>query len=1820
MNYINSNQQQESSAIYSKINLWKDSLLDTSRRNRMINYKETKRSTLKICEPSIKELFNKLAVAEKTLTFKRSVDMKSDVRTYYMLSLLKTLSYDIPVFIGDIKANCNIANQEKTLKNLRQRARLAQEEQGINILYLSFGFIEWRYEEKIVRSPLLMMPVRIGLRSLNAPYTLCKDDDEIEVNPTLSYLFSQNYGINLPEFQLQNGESLEKYFEEIENLVDKKGWKLIREVSLDVMSFLKITMYHDLNDNMEKLTNNQIIKAICGEHNDITKLPTDINRLNLDETKPEEWYEILDSDASQGKAIYLSKRNCSFVMQGPPGTGKSQTITNIIAQALGEGKKVLFVAEKSAALDVVRKRLTEVNLDRFCLSLHNHKVNKKEIIEDIVSNLKLSEKFVNNEDYVSLNKLSQTREYLNDYVTQLHQKITPFNTSLYEIIGKLSKLENIKDIDFNIDNILGISKEEYYTFLSSIENFEMSLLNLDGKISDNPWHGIAITTCNQEYKEKLCADIQELLTLLQTVKDFKLSFEEISSAVISDTWDKIQKEVEFIEDLMRLPKYYLSVLNDNKTRNNLVNRAKKEREDFEQENAYGQKFSELIKNFEAKWNVNEINFSLDDIKTVFFEIKNITNVINVSDCNLLLEKISNVIKIIKEMSHDYQAVNNMFKIGDEDSIRNIKKLSQLLTILLSNPKINYYLLNIDNYQDYKDKVSEIRIHQNILNSRIEELKCEWNPDLFKLDVDEMLERFITEYDGIFFYRFNKNYKSDIKKFMLCSKKVLDNFSKNDAINLLMKLKNINFEKAWFVDNKHKFETLFPNDYKGIETDCDKLIDSINAVVAISNLFEYNVIPQNIKDTISNIQNDSLLTLELKKYLDLLSNDKIEECVNVIKTVNNNFDDNLSLKNELLVSFENQIENISEKIAIIKTFKNTTTLTTDDIKLMIDYASNINNYLTWFLNHIPNILTELNFNYKNETIRDNIENSKIILENYIPFLQKKKSQELRTLFDIRYDGINTNWKSIVDDIEKFEALRKTSNFSNLLGIKERILNDNNYNEFKNNLASEIGKLKEILKKSEPVIEYFSELFPKDKIKQISFDMIMWNCYSRLENIDLLDKWLSCKRAKSECDDLGLSNFTDKILEYDNTIFDIQKVFERGFYRKLLNSAILKYKLNSVENFNSSIYKQKLNSFVSNDVSQLKLSVERIYEHNLKYFPQQNIFSNLDSEVRILTHENEKKRRVKPIRKLFNEIPNLLLTLKPCLMMSPLSVAHFLNADEFNFDIVIFDEASQIFPEDAIGAIFRGKQIIIAGDTKQLPPTNFFLSNSSSDGEEFDDDDENFEDEVYDSILEEAASVFPNITLLWHYRSKYEGLIAFSNKEIYKNELITFPSVNENKPNTGVELIYVEDGEYISGGKNCNIPEAKKCVELVKEHIINYPNRSLGIIAFSSKQQDVILQEIQKFREENEQYENFFSEDKEEAFFVKNLENVQGDERDTIIFSICYGKTKEQKEKGKAMALRFGPLGRAGGERRLNVAITRAKVNIKLVSSIKPEDINIQKTESIGIRMLRSYIEYAKNSSNYSNSREYINIHDDFVDTIYNFLSELGYSVKKNIGYSNCKIDLAVENPQNQGEFVVGIECDGKNYTLSQTARDRFRLRGSILSSMGWNMYHVWSKEWYNNPKQERENLLKFINYEIKKRNKESLQITTNVDSSNNNNEQNIAEENTSNIQNNDNVTVVSNDNNIHTDVHENNINNNSSLNVRNSSNDICEELLARGFNIIDNRNASKIIWVLYQDDKVNEFEKLMRDFKVDYRLYKRGPIATNYKPSWLIIIKGANNGR
>ena len=506
------------------------------------------------------------------------------------------------------------------------------------------------------------------------------------------------------------------------------------------------------------------------------------------------------------------------------------------------------------------------------------------------------------------------------------------------------------------------------------------------------------------------------------------------------------------------------------------------------------------------------------------------------------------------------------------------------------------------------------------------------------------------------------------------------------------------------------------------------------------------------------------------------------------------------------------------------------------------------------------------------------------------------------------------------------------------------------------------------------------------------------------------------------------------------------FESSYRGKMLDEILSADPL--LAKFNGANHDESVKRFREFDAKSQQLAQEAVIQRLSDRMPFRDAKCPKKSELGILRHECEKKMRHKPIRQLLAEIPTLAPALKPCFLMSPLSVAQYLPPDTDPFDLIVFDEASQIPVWDAIGVIARGKQLIVVGDPKQMPPTSFFQK-ADTEGE---DDDEAVQEDM-ESILDEclAAGVFSS-HLNWHYRSRHESLIAFSNHNYYDDRLYTFPAANRS-PSLGVRFQFVADGIYDRKASRTNEKEARALVDWVFDHVKapGYKPRSVGVVTFSEAQKDLIEGLFEERREKDPSIESFFSDENPEPFFVKNLENVQGDERDVILFSVGYAADKDGK-----LAMNFGPLNRTGGERRLNVAVTRAKEQVVVFASIHGSQIDLSRTSAVGAAHLKSFLEFAEKGSDAA-PQAAAKDNGAFPKAVAEFLRGKGYEVDECVGTGACRIDLAVKKP-GADDYLLAIECDGPSYASQLTVRDRDQLRPSVLKSLGWKLTRLWSVDW------------------------------------------------------------------------------------------------------------------------------------------------------------------
>jgi very-short-patch-repair endonuclease len=470
---------------------------------------------------------------------------------------------------------------------------------------------------------------------------------------------------------------------------------------------------------------------------------------------------------------------------------------------------------------------------------------------------------------------------------------------------------------------------------------------------------------------------------------------------------------------------------------------------------------------------------------------------------------------------------------------------------------------------------------------------------------------------------------------------------------------------------------------------------------------------------------------------------------------------------------------------------------------------------------------------------------------------------------------------------------------------------------------------------------------------------------------------------------------------------------------------------------------VNDFKQLDRSRLQVASDRVRRaHAERTIMAMNQFPGQEALIR---SEAAKSRRHKPLRKIFAEAPEVLTAVCPCWMASPLSVSQLISATGA-FDYVIFDEASQVLPEDAVPAILRGKHVIVAGDSKQLPPTTFFAAAD-------DDDDDDPDATAYESLLDMMIPFVKGFHLNWHYRSRDESLIAFSNHHIYDDRLVTFPGPGGKIAMSHVQVSYIPGAD---GQEESSAEEVNEVVRQILAHAKSRPDQTLGVITMGVKHANRIQALLDRELTHHPELAEFFDTGKLERFFVKNLERVQGDERDVIILSVGYGK-----DRAGNLPLRFGPILSAGGRRRLNVATTRAKVQITAVSSFAYSDIDSTKVRpGTGLEFLKNYLQYAASGGKILSSGDLTNEPmNDFEADVAEALNAKGISVVPQVGCSRYRIDLAAVHPTEPGRYVLAIECDGATYHSSYTARDRDRLRQQQLENLGWRFHRIWSTDWF-----------------------------------------------------------------------------------------------------------------------------------------------------------------
>ena len=590
--------------------------------------------------------------------------------------------------------------------------------------------------------------------------------------------------------------------------------------------------------------------------------------------------------------------------------------------------------------------------------------------------------------------------------------------------------------------------------------------------------------------------------------------------------------------------------------------------------------------------------------------------------------------------------------------------------------------------------------------------------------------------------------------------------------------------------------------------------------------------------------------------------------------------------------------------------------------------------------------------------------------------------------------------------------------------------------------------------------FDTLTDHDDQASLSADWFIW-LQTRLAvwqtGSDGLREWCFWVAARERAVTAGLQPLAEAIEQGAVTPGNAVETFEKAFYQAAANWIICREP--ALGEFSGMVFEEKIRQFQVAGERFEQLTRQEIFARLAARLPQFDSAASQNPELGILLRAIKSNGRGLAIRRLFETLPGLLPKLAPCMLMSPISVAQYLDPAQPLFDLVVFDEASQMPTSEAAGAMARGRSVIIVGDPRQLPPTSFFSANSN--------DDENLVAEDLESVLDDCLALpLPQMHLLWHYRSRHESLIAFSNRQFYENRLLTFPSPNDRV--SKVTLVPV-DGVYDRGRSKQNVAEAQAVVSEIVRRLEDpvLSAQSIGVVTFSSIQQNLIedlLTEVFRSRPalEEKALQGL------EPVFIKNLENVQGDERDVILFSVGYGPDATGR-----VSMNFGPINRDGGWRRLNVAVSRARSEMVVFSAIKPEQLDVSRTSSEGVAGLRAFLEFARRGRQAVAARDAVAGQAGLAAQVAAALEENGYQTQLLVGTSGYRIDIGVVHPGREGEYILGILCNGSAYRDARTTRDREVLQRNILNQLGWRLHQVWAIDWWENPAKEVRRILQRI---------------------------------------------------------------------------------------------------------------------------------------------------
>ncbi len=1667
-------------------------LLDLSKRNRLLNFKETARS-IRIVDALPEQVFKTLVTDSKSMSLLYDESEETEksgklAQEDFVIKAVEELTSQDEKEKADRTHHHDLNLQtpytatilERRCSRLLRDSKTAIEETGSNFLFLNIGVLEWYDDEEsdiCYRAPLILIPVQLERGKVDKEnncytYKLSYTEEDIETNLSLA-LKLDNDGIILPE--LDEHVEPQKYLEEVSQLINhKKRWRVVPDMVIGMFSFAKILMYKDLDSQkwpsgFSNIIENKKIREVLRVKETFTDTDSVIydDEYEIDGNQDAEKIPlILDADSSQHSVIVDALSARDLVVEGPPGTGKSQTIANLIASALYEGKSVLFIAEKKAALEVVRRRLDLSGLGDFCLELHSTKTQKGKLREDIKKRIKRHFKRPEDLKYLS-EDLARERDKLREYINLMNKVAGPSGEKVYEIMWKAERwraeLPDNQKIFFSIESALSLTRSNIHDRITALTEFVHLFLEIP-QSAVNTFSGFKPTNIYPGDEHSLKLSLLSLIELTEditkfldsVISDHKFPFDKTLSKAISIS--EIKKE-----PLARVPDNFEQSVVSKLVNSSAIQAIYKLKDDIVV-------YNDLIATVE-NYLIGYHSLSVDRIAELKIMVESIES-FGYADHSFgflhnLITEAEKTIKLLLELKTIAHAVQDVL-IEQISDLAHFRILISLMDMILNAPPD----IDMNGHTAYMSPAAP-QVFKDMKNEAVELKKKIDNSATFfhlsRLPHYTNLRQIasdLKQYSGSFFSFLSPTLK---KLRRAISGFVVDGVSVKhpQMVSNLYEIADL-LEKAEHLALDLELKRVLGPLFKGINTERDRIEGYIIWTQSLRAIVDSQAFAEKIVDNISHCRD-----LSSKYYAKTKSIvDEIDGLLEKLFIVKPDLSHAMQADESLLLLCEvcktqNKVPTgrLMDKpmCGRCKTLLNIP-------KLSIDEAITKNQKLIEHLRAALDVLTPFVAN-DDMTIND----VRRALDKYLEADHVLKlingNSRCKRIFGCFFKGIETDVHHLCSLADWVSNLLNNASMSGK--ITEWLLSDKTPQRllvladcitvFEDYLTLHSDVLKEI----EKLGEIDEKVFFGQYVKDVEIAKIAEKYNKCVEQLDYLFLWNDYCKAKDKAIQLGLSDVVAAIengsVDPDNSMATLNYSIYNNMARELVRQEP------SLSAFTTASYENIRSRFVEFDKKIMKILREEIASRVAqRSVPRGNGSGPVSTytDGALITLELNKRKRHIPTRQLIKRAGAALKALKPCFMMSPLSVAQYLEPGKVDFDLVAMDEASQIRPEDALGAFARGRSIIVVGDPNQLPPTSFFDRINES----YDEDD-TIAIEDTESILDISRTIYKSRRLRWHYRSEHESLISFSNHEFYDDDLIVFPSPFRSDAQLGIRCHYIKDAAYSKGR---NLAEAQAIVNEILNHFEENPKVSLGIATFNREQRDLIEDLLDKKRKQDIWLDNIIkeSEKDEEPFFIKNLENVQGDERDVIFISFTYGPDKDTRK----VYQRFGPIGYDTGWRRLNVIFTRAKKRVEVFTSMLPTDIIISDSTPRGVRVLRTYLDYIFNS----NFNEYVEISNkepgsDFEIAVARLLNNIGYKTAFQIGVAGYFIDIGIVHPDRAGDFLLGVECDGATYHSGKSVRDRDRLRQEILERKGWKIHRIWSTDWFKNREKEIERLIKAVKY-------------------------------------------------------------------------------------------------------------------------------------------------